>query len=70
MVLNRDGFHYRAVKKVSALIRGITSNHVGDFLLFASSSFIRTKVKLEWLKKVYENRDFCSIVMFAEYTKI
>ena len=35
-----DKWHYLAVKNISRLFRGITSNNHGDFLLFWMSSFI------------------------------
>ena len=31
MIPNGDQWHYIAVKKLSALSRGITANHQGDF---------------------------------------
>ena len=31
MILNGDKWHYLAVKKISALLRGITSKPYGDF---------------------------------------
>ena len=31
MIPNREGCHYLAVKKLSALLRGITSKNHGDF---------------------------------------
>ena len=31
MIPNREGWYYLAVKKLSALLRGITSNHHGGF---------------------------------------
>ena len=31
MILNGEGWHYLAVKKLSALLRGITSKHNADF---------------------------------------
>ena len=46
MVSNREGWHYLAVKKLSALLRIITS------------------------RSACENKDFCSILMPSEDTKI
>ena len=31
MISNRDGWHYLAVKRLSALLRGITSKYHDDF---------------------------------------
>ena len=35
----KEGWHYIAVKKLSTLLRGITSKHHGNFLLLELSSF-------------------------------
>ena len=56
-------------KKLSALSRGITSKNYGDFCLNCLHSF-RTKHKLESHRKVCENKDFCSVIMPSEDTKI
>ena len=31
MILNKEKWHYLAVKQLSALLKGITSKHHGDF---------------------------------------
>ena len=31
MIPNEEGWYYLALKKVSALLRGLTSKHSGDF---------------------------------------
>ena len=36
-------WHYLAVKHISGLLRGITSNHNQDFILFKLFSFIHNK---------------------------
>ena len=33
-------WHYLAIKNISGLLRGITPNHNGDFLLFKLFSFV------------------------------
>ena len=63
-------WHYLAVKKLSALLRGITSKNHGDFLLFELFHAFRTKNKLELHKKVCENKDFFNVSMPSEGTKI
>ena len=63
-------WHYLAVKKVSVLLRGITSKYyVGFYCLNCHHSF-RTKNKLELHQKVCEKKDFCNIVMPPEDTRI
>ena len=44
-------WHYLAVKKLSALLRGITSKNNGDFYCLNLLHFFRTKNKLELHKK-------------------
>ena len=61
MIPNGDRWHYLAVKKLSALLKGIKSKHKGDFYC------------LNWLhlyKWVCENKDFCKVVLSSEDTKI
>ena len=57
-------------KKLSALLRGITSKHYGDFYCLNCVHSFRTKNKLESHKKVFENKDFCNVIMPSENTKI
>ena len=63
-------WHYLAVKKLSALLRGITSKNNGDFWLSELFHAFRTKNKLESHKKVCENKDSCNVSMPSEDTKI
>ena len=56
-------------KKLSALLRGITSKNYSYFCLNYLHSF-RTKNKLESHRKKCENKDFCSVIMPSEDTKI
>ena len=48
-------------KKLSALLRGITSKHHGDFV---------TEKKIESYEKVCENKDFCNVIMPSEDIKM
>ena len=57
-------------KKLSALLRGITSKNNGGFYCLKCRHFFRTKDKLEFHKKVCENKDFCNVIMPFEDTKI
>ena len=75
-LMNRNGesWHYLAVKKLSALLLLlllIISKHKGDFycLNYLGLVCFRRKSKLELHQKVYENKDFCNIVMPTEDTK-
>ena len=63
-------WHYLAVKKLSALLRGITSKHYGDFHSLNHLFSFGTKNKLESHKRAYENKDLCNVIMSFEDTKI
>ena len=54
MIPNREGWHYLAVKKLSALLRGITSRHHGGFSCLNCLHSFTTKNKCKTHKKVCE----------------
>ena len=55
-------------EKLSALLRGITSKHYGDFCCLNFLHSFRTKNKSESHKTVYETKDFCNVIMPSEDT--
>ena len=57
-------------KKLSALLREITSKNNGDFYCLSWLHSFRTKNKIESHKKVCVNKDFCGAVIPSEDTKI
>ena len=61
MISNGENWHYLTVKNLSTLLRGITSNHVGDFYCLNCFHSYRTKNKLKAHKKICENHDYCHI---------
>ena len=63
-------WHYLAVKKLSALLGGITSESNGDFYCLNCLHYFRTKNKLESHKKLCENKDICNAIMPSEGSKI
>ena len=63
MISNGENWHYLTVKNLSRLLRGITSNHDGDFYCLNCFHSHRTKNKLEAHKKKCENRDYCQVEM-------
>ena len=63
MISNGENWHYLIVKNLSRLLRGITSNHDGDFYCLNCFHSYRTKNKLEAHKKIFENRDYCHVEM-------
>ena len=63
-------WHDLAVKKLSALFKGITSNHVGDFYCLNCFHSFRTKKRLIKHKNVCENHDYCYTEIPKENNKI
>ena len=60
-------WHYLAVKKLSALLRGIKSKSYNCLNCLRS---FRTKNKIESHKRVCKNKDFCKVIMPSQGTKI
>ena len=63
-------WHYLAVKSLPALFRGITSSNNGDFYCLNCFHSYRTLTKLKKHERVYNNYDYCRIVMPEEHGKI
>ena len=63
-------WHYLLFKKLSALLRRITSKQYSDFYCLKGLHSFRTKNKLESYKKVCEKKDFCNVIMPSEDTEI
>ena len=63
IISNGENWHYLTVKNLSRLLRGITSNHDGDFFCLNCFHSNRTKNKLEAHEKICENRDYCHVEM-------
>ena len=63
MISNGENRHYLIVKNLSRLLRGITSNHDGDFYYLNCFHSYRTKNKLDAHKKICENHEYCHIEM-------
>ena len=57
-------------KKLSALLKGITSNHKGDFYCLNCFHSYSTKNKLKKHKNVCENHGYCYVEMPKEDNKI
>ena len=63
--------HYFAVKKLSALLRGITSKNNDDFFCLNCLHSFRTKSRLESHKTVCQKKkDFCNVIIASENIKI
>ena len=52
----KEEWHYLAVKKLSTLLRGITSKHHGDFYRLIYIHFFRPENKLKSMKKYVKIR--------------
>ena len=65
MIPNKEeeGWHYLAVKKLSASLHGITLKHGRRFYCLYCLHSFRTKNKLKSHEKVCKNQDFCGIIM-------
>ena len=63
MIPNEKGWHYFAVKKVSALLRGIILKNNGDFYCLNCLHSFKTENKLRCREKVCENKYFCEITL-------
>ena len=70
MIPNGEGSHYLAIKKLSALLRVITSKHHGNFHCLNCLHSFATEKKRESNKKVCKSKDFCNVEMPLEDTKI
>ena len=70
IIPNGEVWHYLAVKKLSASLRGITPEHHGDFYCLNCLHSFATENKRESHKTVCENKGFCNIGMPSEDTKI
>ena len=63
MVTDGEKWHYPTVKNLSGLLRGITSNHVGDFYCLNCFCAYSTKNKFDAHKKICENHGYCHVEM-------
>ena len=54
-----SNWRYLAVKSISGLLRGIASNHNGDFYCFNCFHSYTTERKLRKHERIYKNHDFC-----------
>ena len=70
MITDGKKWHYLAVKKLSALFKGIKSKHDGDFYCLKCLHSFRTENKPKKHKNVCENHDYCYVEMPEEDNKI
>ena len=70
MITDGEKWHYLAVKRLSALLRGITGNNNGDFHCLNCFQSYATENQLKKHKKVRENHDYCYVEMPEKDNKI
>ena len=63
-------WHYLGIEKLSALVRGVTSEHYSDFYCWNCLHSFRAKSKLAWYKSISKYKGFCHVIMPSEDTKI
>ena len=63
MISNGENWHYLAVKRLSRLLRSISSNHNSDYYSLSCFHSYRTENKLNLHKKVCENHEHCNMEM-------
>ena len=68
-ISNGEQQWHLAVKKLSALLRGITSKHYGDVYCLNCLYSFGTKKKLDFQEKVCENKYFCNVILPSEDTE-
>ena len=70
MIADSEKWHYLAVKNLSALLRGITLNHVGNFYCLNCLHSYRTENKLKKHENVLKDHDYCYVEMPKKDNKI
>ena len=70
MITDGEKRNYLAVKNLSALLRGITSNHKGAFYCLNCLHSYNTKDKLKKYENVCKNHDYCYVQMSKENDKL
>ena len=70
MITDGKKWYYLAVKSLSALFRGVTSNHVGDFYCLNCFHSYSEENKLKKHEKVCNDHDYCNVEMHNEDNKI
>ena len=68
--VEKEGWHYLVVKKLSALLHAITSKLKGDFYCLNCLHFFRTENKLKSHEKMCINKVFYGIVMPSQKDNI
>ena len=70
MITDNKKWHYLAIKSIPKLLRGITSNHNGDFYCLNCFHSYTTEKKIKKHVKLCSDHDFCHVKMPNENNKI
>ena len=70
MITDAEKWHYLAAKKLSALLKGITSKHKGGFYYLNRFHSYNTKEKLKKHRNVCDSHDYCYVEMPEKDNKI
>ena len=70
IITDSKKLHYLFVKSLSALLKGISLNHVGDFCCLNCFHSCSAKNKLKKHERVCNDHDFCYVEMPNEDNKI
>ena len=70
MITDGKKWHYLTVKSLSALLKGITSNHKVEFYCLDCFHSYSTKENLQKHEKVCNNHDYCFVEMPNDDNKI
>ena len=70
MITDAKKWRYLAVKSIPTLLKGITSNHNGDFCCLNCFDSYSTEKKLKKDERVCNDQDYCYVEMPNEYDKM
>ena len=70
MITDAKKWRYLAVKSIPTLLKGITSNHNGDFCCLNCFDSYSTEKKLKKDERVCNDQDYCYVEMPNEYNKM
>ena len=65
----KDIWHYRAIKSIPALLRGVSSSHNGDYYCLNWFHSYSTEEKLKAHEELCINNNFASIKMSTKKNK-
>ena len=69
MITDPEKWHYLAVKSLPAFLRGIMSNHNGDFYCLGCLHSFGIDDKYKNYEKVCNNHYYCYVEIPSEYNK-